>query len=28
MAEAGIIVCPSPALMGAKMQEAMNEVAQ
>lgn len=28
MADAGIIVCPSPALMGAKMQEAMNTVAQ
>jgi succinyl-CoA synthetase alpha subunit len=26
MAEAGIIVCPSPALMGGKMQEAMNAV--
>ncbi len=28
MAEAGIVVCPSPALMGVKMQEAMQAVAQ
>ncbi|MBV8896646.1 MAG: succinate--CoA ligase subunit alpha [Acidobacteriaceae bacterium] len=27
MADAGIIVCPSPALMGAKMQEALSAVA-
>jgi succinyl-CoA synthetase alpha subunit len=24
MADAGIIVCPSPALMGEKMQQALN----
>ncbi|HEX4748042.1 MAG TPA: succinate--CoA ligase subunit alpha [Bryobacteraceae bacterium] len=28
MAEAGIAVCPSPALMGVKMQEALQTVAQ
>lgn len=28
MADAGIIVCPSPALMGQKMQEAMQAVAR
>jgi succinyl-CoA synthetase alpha subunit len=28
MDDAGIIVCPSPALMGSKMQEAMNAVAR
>ena len=28
MADAGIVVCPSPALMGAKMQEAMSSVAR
>ncbi len=28
MADAGIVVCPSPALMGTKMQQAMNAVAR